>query len=129
MKHLKLFENFNKELNFEINEYTGLFDIYNENNVVELVQEDLTAIKEILDLKYSFYQHSNVTIKFESDTLTISQDDEYNISFDKNEQQLLLKEIDLLFEYTAEYSEISDEEYKIKSNEQIHTNNFYNQHS
>lgn len=32
-------------------------------------------------------------------------------------------------QYYLPYSEISDEEYKIKSNEQIHTNNFYNQHS
>ena len=45
--NFKTFENVNK-YSYEINNHTGLFDICDDYNCVELVQEDLTAIKEIL---------------------------------------------------------------------------------
>ena len=54
--NFKTFENVNK-YSYEINNHMGLFDICDDYNCVELVQEDLTAIKEILhkEKKYNTY--------------------------------------------------------------------------
>ena len=110
--NFKTFENVNK-YSYEINNHMGLFDICDDYNCVELVQEDLTAIKEILhkEKKYNTYISDEIEIYLYDNILTIISSD---IKIDINSYEFLnlLQNIHIEYDKVAKYEEISNEEYK-----------------
>jgi len=107
MKHLKYFESDNIDFGISPSSHTGLFDIDNDDCGLELLQEDLTAIREILiDKKYNTYINESIEIYLYDDTLTlINSDSDNEININSKYFYKLLKSIDKFFDNVPDYEQ------------------------
>jgi len=112
MKHLKIFESDNNQYRYDVDD-SNMFEIEDYNIVVQLVKEDLVAIKEILNKKYNTYYSDNIEIYIFENILTIlyiEEKEQLNIySF---EFPNLLKNIKKYINNVATFKEVSYEEFK-----------------
>lgn len=117
-----------------IHPHSGLFIIEGENEGVELVKEDLTAVIELVKGDITFYSSGHVEIQMED---PYSNDENYLIitNFDmgmsvvlnEDEQKFLITNIIKLENKTASFNEIVGEEHKpkkwdAKKNKEIKSN-------
>ena len=107
MKHLKYFESDDVNFGISPNSHTGLFEIDDDYNCLELLQEDLTAIREILiGKKYNTYIDEFVEIYLYDNILTlINSDSDIEININSKYFSKLIKSIDKFFYNTPDYEE------------------------
>jgi hypothetical protein len=108
MKHIKNFST----IRYLVNDITGLFDIESEEYTIELVQEDLTSIKDIIDGEYNLYISSCISIYLYNNILTLENSEfEITINIEKQEFNNLLKYINKYFNKILSFKELSDDDY------------------
>lgn len=107
-----LMKNVNEHFEYYINQHTGLFVIENNIKSIELVQEDLIAIKEILNKKYNTYYSQEIEIYLFNNTLYISNlRTDTTLEIYSNEFENLIKIINSKYKSTSPYNEICDDEF------------------
>jgi len=89
------------------NSHTGLFEIDCNDNVLELLQEDLDAIKEIIiDKTYNTYITKCIEIYLYNNILTIINDDSDDIVYvDSKYFDMLINSIDKYYHQVPDFEE------------------------
>jgi len=106
----KIFE-YNNILQYSINTHTGLFDIEDNKNTIELCKEDLFSILKIIDSDYDYFYSTIFNMKKESNYLRLEIDDVY-VDIPSTQYTNLTKEINENIERVADFVDFAGSKYE-----------------